>query len=335
MSDSSNTGASERALEWELQSSQSDGISALRFWQDSLLLVSSWDSSVALYEITEGKQKLSYRHRAAVLDVCFSDKFRAFSGGLDRSLKMYEFASGAETILGTHTDAIKCVSFSAQKGLLFSASWDKTLKVWDNRASTPLQSSHDLPGKAYSMDLVQDRLVVATSDRHIHIYDVRKLDEPVQRRISSLKYQTRCLRCFPNGTGYAVSSVEGRIAMEYFDPAPDVQKKTYAFKCHRQTIDGVDTVYPVNALAFHPGYGTFASGGCDGTVSVWDGENKKKLRNWSHYPTSISSLAFNASGNVLAVAASYTWEEGEREHPKDSIFIRNIRDVDVKPKPRK
>jgi WD40 repeat protein len=60
--------------------------------------------------------------------------------------------------------------------------------------------------------------------------------------------------------------------------------------------------------------GTFASGGCDATVSIWDGENKKKLRNWTHYPTSISALAFNQSGNVLAVAASYTWEEGEREY---------------------
>ena len=26
----------------------------------------------------------------------------------------------------------------------------------------------------------------------------------------------------------------------------------------------VDTVYPVNALAFHPKWGTFATGGCDG-----------------------------------------------------------------------
>jgi cell cycle arrest protein BUB3 len=43
--------------------------------------------------------------------------------------------------------------------------------------------------------------------------------------------------------------------MEYFDPTPAVQKKTYAFKCHRKTVDGVDTVYPVNAIAFHPGYG--------------------------------------------------------------------------------
>jgi hypothetical protein len=53
-------------------------------------------------------------------------------------------------------------------------------------------------------------------------------------------------------TGYATASVEGRIAVEYFDPSPAAQEKKYAFKCHRQTIDEVDHVWPVNALAFHP-----------------------------------------------------------------------------------
>lgn len=40
-----------------------------------------------------------------------------------------------------------------------------------------------------------------------------------------------------------------------------VQARRYAFKCHRKSDTGTDTVYPVNALAFHPVFGTFASGG--------------------------------------------------------------------------
>ena len=54
--------------------------------------------------------------------------------------------------------------------------------------------------------------------------------------------------------GYATASVEGRIAVEYFDPSPESQAKKYAFKCHRQTVNGEDHVWPVNALAFHPVY---------------------------------------------------------------------------------
>ena len=84
-------------------------------------------------------------------------------------------------------------------------------------------------------------------------------------------HQTRCIRTFPNFSGYALSSIEGRVAIEYFDRAQEAQ--AYAFKCHRVGT----TVFPVNALAFHPTHGTFATGGCDGLVNIWDGTNKKRL----------------------------------------------------------
>lgn len=54
------------------------------------------------------------------------------------------------------------------------------------------------------------------------------------------------------GIGWASASIEGRIAVEYFDRDPESQAKRYAFRAHRQTVDGVDCVYPVNALAYHP-----------------------------------------------------------------------------------
>ena len=37
---------------------------------------------------------------------------------------------------------------------------------------------------------------------------------------------------------------------------------------HRQTIDDVDHIWPVNSLAFHPLFNTFASAGSDGTVLI-------------------------------------------------------------------
>lgn len=88
-----------------------------------------------------------------------------------------------------------------------------------------------------------------------------KSGQPEQTRESSLKYQTRCIRCYPNGTGYALGSIEGRVAMEYFDNSEQVQAKKYAFKCHRRSEAGRDVVFPVNAIAFHPIFGTFATGG--------------------------------------------------------------------------
>ncbi|KNZ76294.1 Mitotic checkpoint protein bub3 [Termitomyces sp. J132] len=159
------------------------------------------------------------------------------------------------------------------------------------------------------------------ASRLFNIYDIRKVDAPLRQRESSLKFMTRSLACMPDGEGYATASVEGRIAVEYFDPSPVVQEKKYAFKCHRQTINDVGHVWPVNALAFHPMYNTFASAGSDATVSIWDHKVKKRLRQYPKFASSISSLAFNSDETKLAANAkdanTVDFAQREREEMRD------------------
>lgn len=47
------------------------------------------------------------------------------------------------------------------------------------------------------------------------VYDQRDLSQPVESRVSPLKYPTRCIRCFPDEDGFAVSSVEGRVSVDF------------------------------------------------------------------------------------------------------------------------
>ncbi len=75
--------------------------------------------------------------------------------------------------------------------------------------------------------------------------------------------------------------------------------------------------------------------GCDGVVNIWDGEHKKRLFQISKYPTSIAAMAFNADGSLLAVASSYTHEQGDVDHPPDKVYLRRVNESEVKPKPRK
>lgn len=129
--------------------------------------------------------------------------------------------------------------------------------------------------------------------------------------------------------GYATASTEGRIAVEYFDPSSAAQDKKYAFKSHRQTIEDVDHVWPVNALAFHPIYNTFASAGSDGILSIWDHKVKKRLKQYQKYKTAISSIGFNCDGAKLAIGVSYTWDEGEegaKGAERPAIYIKSVGD---------
>ena len=74
--------------------------------------------------------------------------------------------------------------------------------------------------------------------------------------------------------------------------------------------------------------------GGDGVVNIWDGAHKKRLCQIPGYPTSVSALAFSREGKYLAVASSYTWELGDKEHPADAIYVRTMSDSELKPKPR-
>jgi len=51
------------------------------------------------------------------------------------------------------------------------------------------------------MDVHENTLVIGMSSRLNYIYDLRKLDEPLQRRDSSLKFMTRAIKLTPTGDG--------------------------------------------------------------------------------------------------------------------------------------
>jgi cell cycle arrest protein BUB3 len=300
-----------------------------------LLLASSWDTHVRLYDTARNDLRATFTHQAAVLDCCFAadESGTAYSGSVDCRVQQIDLATGSMTQIGAHGKPVKSVIYSSAVGNIFSGGWDRTVNAWDPRAPGGAMATLRVPGKVFTMSLsgAGMKLVVGTAGRAVSIYDIRMLAEPEQLRESSLKYQTRCIACAPHGEGYALGSIEGRIALEYFDTSAESQARKYAFKCHRTA----ELVYPVNTIAFHPAYGTFASGGCDGMVYIWDGNNKKRLSHLEPFETSISALEFNSNGSKLAIAASYTFEEGEKEHPDDAIHIHPILDHEVRPKARK
>lgn len=164
------------------------------------------------------------------------------------------------------------------------------------------------------------------------------LTEPWQRRESALKFMARAVACMPNDAGYASSSIEGRVAVEWFDPSASSQARKYAFKCHRQASpEGIDVVYPVNALAFHPSHGTFASGGGDGFVALWDGVGKRRIRQYQKYMASVAALSFSSDGRFLAVGISPGFEDGEEEIGEGvvKVFVRELGENEAKAKAAK
>ncbi|CAO1632600.1 unnamed protein product [Sympodiomycopsis kandeliae] len=345
------------------------------------VLVSSWDSTVRLYQLPDRslsdksnniQQLHTFKHEAPVLDVCWINDTLAASGGIDRRVRILNLTTGESTIIGKHTSAISRIRYEPSTNLLLTSSWDRTLQLWDPQSEPPRHlKTLTQPDKILAMDVsppyagssllssqVKRRVVLALAGRQVRIYDLeevrRKVDnsdsdadsewEPEQSRESSLKYMIRDVRCNAEGIGYATSSVEGRVAVEFFDTSSESQGKKFAFKCHRTVVDGIDTVYPVNAMGFNPLHGTFFSLGGDAHLCYWDPYLKKRIRQLPQYPSPLSTAGFSADGNTLVIASGASNLEqvggevggiGNGGEGHVALWVREKAGEECKPKPAK
>lgn len=254
-----------------------DGISGLIWSPTANFLVSSnWDSGVRCWEVQEqggqvramAKAQVNHAGNSPVLDCCFSaDGSTVFSAGADKAVRMWKLgqtpANNTPDQIGSHDAPVKCVGFLEPSNMVVSGGWDRKLKFWDTRSPTPA-GTLDLPERVYALDTKGSLLVVATANRQIITYDVTSTPREYSRKESPLKFQSRCISCFPDCTGYAVGSIEGRVGIQYVQKVPG--RDHFAFKCHRQESN----VYSVNAIAFQRQFGTFATVGSDGVVNFWD-----------------------------------------------------------------
>jgi cell cycle arrest protein BUB3 len=346
----------------------SDSISSLEFSPDSptILLSSSWDCHVRVHDTAASSSQeiplepyVDIALRAPVLDACFIDGNHAIAASLDGSVKLLNLGRGNKQPLlhlyNGHTQAVSTCCFNKSHMLLLTGSWDKTLHVRDINALTDESVSAlviPLPEKCFKLSCSGDMLVVAMSNRVVHLYNLAELRsaleqhipgahvQPAQRRESSLKFMTRTVQCTPDESGYVSTSIEGRVAVEFFDPAEEVQVRKYAFKCHRQkelifdTLDEKeDVVYPVNAVAFHPKHGTFATGGGDGVVAMWDIKAKRRVKLFSSISKSISCLAFSADAKLLAIGTNAEGVGKASPARQDGcIYLRPLSEADGKSK---
>ncbi|KAI1853395.1 hypothetical protein JX266_002101 [Neoarthrinium moseri] len=348
------------STQFELAQPPNDAISSLVFAPEAptRLLVSSWDKNVYLYDTHtdaegggHGTLLQTFEHRAPVMDVCFgADDNEAFSAGMDWTVRRIDLESGDQTVVSKHAAPVRRVVYSREHSLLITASWDNTLHVLNpsNTSLTPLTIT--LPGKPHAMAASPSKVIIAMTSRLVHIYDLAALGaslasgsgaapEPWQQRESSLKFLTRAVAAMPSDAGYATSSIEGRVAVEWFDASAESQARKYAFKCHRQTgtaEDGAaDVVFPVNALAFHPAFGTFASGGGDATVALWDAAAKRRMKIYQKFPDSVAALAFSSDGKYLAIGVCPGFETGMEDYSgegRTKVVIRELGETEAKGK---
>ncbi|KAE8724605.1 Mitotic checkpoint protein BUB3.3 [Hibiscus syriacus] len=273
-----------------------DAISRIRFApQSNNLLISSWDSSLRLFEVDCSKLRLETSSEAALLDCCFQEESVSFSAGSDGSITRYDLQSGISNKIGNHDDMVNCAEYSTETRQVITAGFDKKIIVWDMFGAKPLVFQKNLDAEVESMSLSGFELIVAVGSS-VDIYDLR----------------------------YAVGSVDGRVKLEIPYPSGS-NNMGYMFRCHPKSRDRRNHVVPVNDIALNPFIsGVFVTGDNAGYVTAWDAKSRRRLFDLPSYSNSIASLTYNHEGQILAVASSHTFQEATEIEKPPQISVHKL-----------
>lgn len=323
-----------------------DTVSCLR-WSPagpfaSLLCSSSWNREIRIWDVVantgQAIPKTVLKQPTPVLCCDWQHGSPVIcAGACDGTVK--QIAMDSTTMqFGEHAAPVKALVWNKTINAAITGSWDKTIALFDPRKATHVASNNDfksatsarvgglsLSERVHAMDNRDEIVAVATADRKVTLYDLRNLQTKIYDTPFLDKTST-AIALFPDKKSFALSSVEGRVAIQYIDPAV-ASEKNFKFKCHR--IGHYDA-YAVNAMAtgvYSESVEFFVTGGSDGTFAFWNKQIKKRLFLSKPTQQPLTALAFNHKTSILAYATGYDWSKGAEYADKakpPKIFLHGI-----------
>jgi len=295
----------------------------------------AWDGKVRLWSLgnTGAEMKLpAIQTEAPILSTCWGpDDYSVIIAGCDQRATRIDLNTQQRQIVAQHDQPIKFARWIPGNRLLMTVSWDKNIRYWDGRQATPTVSV-PIQDKPYCADVRDHIAVVATSSPNIYVFNLQQPQQPMRTVQSQLKFQSRCVKIFADKAGFAVGSIEGRVAINHVESSRD--GANFAFKCHRNDKD----IYAINDIAFHP-LGTFATCGSDGHYIFWDKDSKQKLKSFNQCPLPITCCEFSPNGSFFAYAMGYDWSKGASAYNptvmKPHFMLHQVNPDTIKPKANK
>lgn len=279
-----------------------------------VLLVTLWDGIIMVYKRIfkpDGDQDidmiLSITDDTPLLSVCIIES-KIYVGTVTGELLECDFENKCfASVVGLcRTIAAMgiCKLFHHKQGqinYIICISWDGTINVVNVDLGVLELWMRATDGeKVITADCNSEQLIIATTGKKILRFDLPLVINSQSTHLSpALKYQIRDIKLLPTKDGYVISSIDGRVAVEYFNNP----EKEFAFRCHRKDAKDMQLVYPVNCLAFVPGTLKLLTGGSDGCVSLWNLETKRKIKQYESF-SSLSVVKMVTDGEQYFTGVS-------------------------------
>uniref|UniRef100_A0A8D1ZWB6 Notchless protein homolog 1 n=1 Tax=Sus scrofa TaxID=9823 RepID=A0A8D1ZWB6_PIG len=257
----------------------------------------SGDTTVRFWDLsTETPHFTCQGHRHWVLSISWSpDGKKLASGcknGQDGSVRVWDTTAGrCERILTGHTQSVTCLRWGGD-GLLYSASQDRTIKVWrahDGVLCRTLQGhGHWVNTMALSTDYALRTGAFEPAEASVNAQDLRgSLQELKERALS--RYN------LVRGRGLE-RLVSGSDDFTLFLWSPAEDKKPLARMTGHQAL--------INQVLFSPDSRIIASASFDKSIKLWDGRTGKYLASLRGHVAAVYQIAWSADSRLLVSGSS-------------------------------
>jgi WD40 repeat protein len=233
-----------------------------------------------------------------------SDGTQLATGSIDAKIHIWDVQTRKlrRTFKG-HEEAITSVAFSPDMQLLASGSEDCTSGIWDLKSETGQRLRKLKPGQHAEVNSVAfsrdgSRFAFSTSDT-IHIWNTKTWEQ--LQVMQARSFDGVCSVVFaPSGTYLASGSSDNAVHLWYAAPKPvDEEQQPQQQLAERN---------PIIVLAISPDGRTIAAAHSGGTISLWDMETNKLIREkaGSNHTQNVYSLMFSPhdGGKMLLSSSS-------------------------------
>jgi len=229
-------------------------------------------------------------HTAAVISLALSpDGQRLASASLDRTVRIWDSATGKLLSSLDHPRGARSVSFSPDGQRLASGGMDKTVKIWDSTTGKELFALQRHSGPVVCVAFSPDGQRLASGD----LAWIKVSDSATGKLLMALKGhagEVHCVAFSPDGRVLASGSLDNTVKV--WNSATG--KQLLSLKGHTGWL---------TCIAFSPDGRRLASGSQDGIVKIWDVATGKELLSLQGHTNEYGSVAFSPDGKRLATGS--------------------------------
>ncbi len=298
-------------------------------------------------------------HTGTVWGVAFApDGKRALSGGEDKTLRLWEVATGKPVrVFEPLKAAVRCVVFASTGKQALSGGDDGSVVLWDVETGKPVQRFEGHTGPVFSVAFAPNgaHAVSAGDDRVLRLWDVASGKE--ERRFEGHGAPVQAVAFSPGGLWLVSRSLDGTVRLWEARTGKQLQSHkghgdTGARVCcfdGRRVLSGIDDkelrlwdvesgkelrrfqghTDRIGAVALSLGDRRALSGGADLTLRLWDLETGNSLQTFAGHTKEIVSVAIAPNGR-LALSGSADGTVRLWELPKATPGVAGTKPPDGK-----